>query len=66
MATPNKKPGTGQSLGNTLTPMISALIMLLAQYGVPISAEQQNAIVTLVVTGWAFGSAAYTIYHNKD
>lgn len=65
MATPNKRPGTGQSLGNTLAPMISAFIMLLAQFGVPISAEQQNAIVTLVVTAWAFSSSAYTIWHTN-
>lgn len=54
------------SFGNLLAPFISSVLILLVQFGVPLSAEQQNAIISAIVCGWTvIAGAKSTYYANK-
>jgi hypothetical protein len=55
---------TGQTIGHLAASFAATLIVLLVQFGVPISPEQQSAILSVIVTGWAFGSAIYAFWHR--
>lgn len=56
---------TGQTIGHLAASFAATVIVLLVQFGVPISPEQQAAILSVIVTGWAFGSAIYAFWHKS-
>lgn len=56
---------TGQTIGHLSASFAATIIVLLVQFGVPISPEQQSAILSVIVTGWAFGSAIYAFWHQS-
>lgn len=56
---------TGQTIGHLAASFAATVIVLLVQFGVPISPEQQSAILSVIVTGWAFGSAIYAFWHHS-
>lgn len=56
---------TGQTIGHLAASFAATVIVLLVQFGVPISPEQQSAILSVIVTGWAFGSAIYAFWHKS-
>lgn len=56
-----------QPLGNLITPFVSSVLVLAVNLGVPISAELQNAIISVIVCGWAvFAGARETYSYHKD
>jgi len=56
---------TGQTIGHLAASFAATVIVMLVQFGVPISPEQQAAILSVIVTGWAFGSAIYAFWHRS-
>jgi hypothetical protein len=56
---------TGQTIGHLAASFAATVIVLLVQFGVPISPEQQSAILSVIVTGWAFGSTIYAFWHRS-
>ena len=57
---------TGQTIGHLAASFAGAMIVFLVQFGVPISPEQQAAILSVIMTGWAFGSTIYAFWHRKQ
>lgn len=56
-----------QPLGNLITPFVSSILVLAVNLGAPIDAELQNAIISVIVCGWAIGAGAWETYnHHKD
>jgi hypothetical protein len=55
---------TGQTIGHLAASFAATVIVMLVQFGVPISPEQQSAILSVIVTGWAFASAIYAFWHR--
>ena len=55
---------TGQTIGHLAASFAATVIVMLVQFGVPISPEQQAAILSVIVTGWAFGSAIFAFWHR--
>jgi hypothetical protein len=59
-------PGSaGQGIGHMAASFVGTLIVLLIQFGVPITPEQQSAILSVIIVGWTFGSSLYAIWHNN-
>lgn len=55
---------TGQTIGHLFASFVATIIVLLVEFGIPISPEQQAAILSVIVTGWAFASAIYVFWHR--
>lgn len=55
---------TGNAIGHLAGSFSAAVVVALVQFGVPITAQQQAAILSLIGTGWAFGSAIYAFWHR--
>lgn len=51
-----------QVFGNLLASFGASFVVFLVQFGVPITPEQQSAILSVIVTGWAIISAGYAWY----
>lgn len=54
----------GQTIGHLAGSFAATVIVMLVQFGVPITPEQQASILSVIVTGWAFGSAVYALWHR--
>jgi hypothetical protein len=55
---------TGQTIGHLAGSFSAAFVVLLVEFGVPISPNQQAAILSVIITGWAFGSSIYAFWHH--
>lgn len=49
------------ALGHLFASFVGTAIVMGVQFGLPVTPEQQNAILSFVITGWAFGSAFYVV-----
>jgi hypothetical protein len=54
----------GQTIGHLAGSFSAAVVVMLIEFGVPITPEQQAAILSVIITGWAFGSAIYAFWHR--
>jgi len=52
---------TVQGLGHLVASFVAASTMALVEFGVPLTDAQQNAILKLVVTGWALFSGVWAV-----
>lgn len=67
MATRKGQLRAKQPLVNLIVPFVSSVLVLAVNLGVPIDAEMQNAIISVIVCGWAAFTGAYETYnHHKD
>lgn len=67
MATRKGQIRVKQPLGNLITPFVSSILVLAVNLGAPIDAELQNAIISVIVCGWATFAGAWETYnHHKD
>lgn len=55
---------TAQTIGHLAASFSAAVVVMLINFGVPITPEQQAAILSVIVTGWAFGSAIFAFWHR--
>lgn len=65
MTTRKNQANPRQPLGNLLAPLVSSILVLAVNLGVPIDAELQNAIISAIVCGWTFGIGVYETYRSQ-